>query len=101
ERLLREQNNMVDLVEVLSAMARQVTDVPRRASILAELAGLLEQQVGDKPRALETYRTLLELDEKNGDAARHVARLLEELGQTQQLEDALQKLVALGPQNPN
>lgn len=101
ERLLREQNNMMDLVEVLSAMVRHIEDAARKKAVQAELAQLLETQTGDKGRALETYKQLLEEDAKNADAARNVVRLLDELGQTQELETYLEKLVALGPQNPN
>lgn len=102
ERLLRAEGRLPELAEVIDAvLPRLPADAAaRRKALLNELAQLCEQQLADKPRAVENYRHLVELDGKDLGSLRRLEALLLELSQPAERAEALQRLIELGTANP-
>ncbi len=101
ERLYRTNNASADLAEVLDAIYKKTPpeNVAKRKALLLEVAQLAEG-VGDKPRALDTYKQLIELDPKNLAALRQLDTVLGELNQHAERAEILNKLVDLNTANP-
>lgn len=108
ERLLRGQNRGAELVEVISLILDRLppaTLVPgieeRRKTLLLELGHLCEHELRDLQRAAQAYTQLIELDARNVEGLRRLARVLGELKRSQEWIEVLDKLVELGPLNAN
>ncbi len=100
ERLLREQQNFADLVEVLGAMAAQVADDDQKKTLLSEMAMLCREQLADKGRAVEVLREVIALGVPDPLPLHELDTLLSELGQETDRESVLNALVELGTRNP-
>lgn len=102
ERLYRANNASADLAEVLDAIYKKVPaeNVAKRKALLLEIAQLCEAS-GDKARALDTYKQLIELDPKNIAALRQLDTVLDELNQPAERAEILAKLVDLNTANPS
>ena len=103
ERLLRSDNRPQELAEVLAAMLPRLPpeQVDRKKQMYLELGGLAADQLSDKARAIDAYRSLVELDPKHVEGLRRLSKLLEDLGQVQDLVAVLDRLIELGPANTN
>lgn len=103
ERLLREQDSPQELVEVLGAMLRHLpadaTD--RRKALLVELGQLCEEKLQDKARAIEQYKALSELDPRAVEPLRRLEHLLAKFAEPGDLAPILDKLIDIGPSNPD
>lgn len=101
EKLYRQQNRFAELAEVLEAILPhlQDTQVDRKKAIRNELAQVCENQLADKPRAVDHYQQVVALDAKNLGIWRRLEQLLGELNRPQDRVAALEQLVGLGPAN--
>ncbi len=102
ERLLRTQENPAELAEVLAAISQKLDadDVERKKQVLAEVATLCAEQLGDKSRAISVLKQLIGLDERNEAALHQLDALLEQMGQPDARIDVLTSLSELGSANP-
>ncbi|MCB9555099.1 MAG: tetratricopeptide repeat protein [Deltaproteobacteria bacterium] len=71
----RKTGRWEELVSVAQRNAELETDPDRRAEALLALADLYEVQLGNAPKAIEAYSTVLEIDEHNTDALNSLDRL--------------------------
>ena len=72
----------------------------RRATLLFEIGQISEETLGDKPRAVESYKQILEINAKDGEAARRLEALYDELGRPDERSAILESLIEQGATNP-
>lgn len=97
-KILERSGDVRGLADLLAERAerRQVAgDDAGVVSILTQLAALEDEKLGDKSRAIETYRRIVALRPSDIDAWRAVARLARAEGRTADAADALDRIVAL------
>lgn len=80
------------LATVLERRAEVTSDAMDRVSLLLELARVVENELGDRTRALAAYETALPLDPTNRVALDATARLRAEVGDIEQAASALDAL---------
>lgn len=102
ERLLREQGRQEELYSVLESIAARLPSdaADRRKKLLLEMGSIAEEQLLDKPRAIEVYRKLIEAAPGELEPLRRLERLLAELGEPADLAPVLDKLIEVGNTNP-
>ncbi len=103
ERLLREQNRPQELCDVLEAMAHKLpADAKdKKKQLLMEIGQLCESQVSDKQRALDAYRGILAVDDRDVAALRQLEQLLSEMGQHAELANVLDRIIELSATSPD
>lgn len=75
ERLLAAGDAHAELVEVLGRKAEMLDDVDARQQLRYRMCGLLEAQLGETARAIDTYRTIFEDDPTERRAIDALVRL--------------------------
>ncbi len=65
EKIYSEKNQTTELVEVLAAKAKGLSDEEEAAEVKLRMGGLLESVIGDAERAIQTYREVLDVQPGN------------------------------------
>ncbi|MEE8410748.1 MAG: hypothetical protein V3T05_14200, partial [Myxococcota bacterium] len=101
ERLLREQNQLPELADVLYAIVVKVSpeETERRTHLLFELGTICEETLGDESRAVESYKQIIEIKPKDTETSRRLEALYDGLGRPEERAAMLESLVALGTGN--
>ncbi len=90
ERIYTERGANAELVEVLNAKARGLTQVEQVAATKLRSAGLYETALGAPDRAGQVYREVLEVDAGNLLAMRGLERVYQQLQQWNELVQILE-----------
>ena len=87
ERLYLQEGHWAEAVDVLDTKLDRVDEEAERLEIARQIAGLLEEQVGDRSRAVQYHQFVLELDPHDEDAFRSLEQILLDLGDAESLEE--------------
>src|SRR5262249_1947056 len=80
EKTGRDQD-LADLFNSQIELAKERGDVPSELSYSVRLGEVYETRLSDVPKAIDTYKAVLERDSKQEGALRALARLYEQKGQ--------------------
>ena len=94
ERLLEDAGRTAELCETLEKHAEVVVEAPRRETLMRRMAGLFETPLGDLPKAIAAWRSVLDLDQGNALALDALARLYAATEAWPELVDTLQQKIA-------
>ena len=91
ERIYEERSNHNDLVEILTAKVKALSEPDQVASTKLRMAGLYETTLGDFERAGKVYREVLEIDGGNLVALRGLERIYQTTQQWSDLVSVLER----------
>jgi tetratricopeptide (TPR) repeat protein len=95
ERLAEINNSFDQLAKLYEGLAEPTLDVPRQVDLLSRLARVHEQELGDIPKAIATYRRILEVEFDNKPAVLALDRLYSATAAWPQLTDILRREIQL------
>ncbi|HEY0483245.1 MAG TPA: tetratricopeptide repeat protein, partial [Kofleriaceae bacterium] len=95
ERLAEINNSAGELARLYESLAEPTLDVPRQVDLLSRLARVHEQELGDIPRAIATYRRILDAEFDNKPAVLALDRLYSATAAWPQLTDILRREIQL------
>jgi tetratricopeptide (TPR) repeat protein len=93
DRIYRVRGDAAQLSEILQRRSELELDISAKKALLAEAARLYEVSLSDAPRAIATWRLVLDADEGDVAALDALARLYESSSQWQELVDVLTQKV--------
>ncbi|MEZ4362322.1 MAG: tetratricopeptide repeat protein [Kofleriaceae bacterium] len=95
ERLAEITNNWQALAQLLTSEGDKSLDVPRQVELWSRLARLYEHEVADVPRAIATYRRILDVEYDNRPAVHALDRLFTQSGAWADLVQVLRREIQL------
>jgi golgin subfamily B member 1 len=95
ERLAEINNSADALARLYEALAEPALDVPRQVDLLSRLARVQEQELGDVPKAIATYRRILDVEFDNKPAVLALDRLYSATAAWPQLTEVLRREIQL------
>ena len=95
ERLAEINNSFDQLAKLYEGLAEPGLDVPRQVDLLSRLARVHEQELGDVPKAIATYRRILDAEFDNKPAVLALDRLYSATSAWPQLTDILRREIQL------
>jgi tetratricopeptide (TPR) repeat protein len=95
ERLAEINNSAGVLAKLYESLAEPTLDVPRQVDLLSRLARVHEQELGDIPRAIATYRRILDVEFDNKPAVLALDRLYSATAAWPQLTEVLRREIQL------
>ena len=95
ERLYTKTQQWTDLLEICQRKIELVADVEERKEIYLRMAYLYEEEIRDPERAIESYRTILDISGDDAQALRSLDRIYQEQGMWSDLADTLLRELAL------
>lgn len=95
ERLAEIINGWDSLSQLLAAEAEKSLDVPRQVDLWSRLARVYEHELGDVPRAIATYRRILDAEYDNRPAVHALDRLFTHSAAWQDLVQILRREIQL------
>ncbi|HEY0253343.1 MAG TPA: tetratricopeptide repeat protein, partial [Kofleriaceae bacterium] len=95
ERLAEITGTWEPLAQLYGAEAAKSLDVPRQVDLYSRLARVYEQELADVPKAIATYKKLLEVEFDNKPAVLALDRLYSATSQWPELSEILRREVTL------
>jgi tetratricopeptide (TPR) repeat protein len=95
ERLAEINNSFAALAKLYEGQAEPALDVPRQVDLLSRLARVQEQELGDVPKAIATYRRILDVEFDNKPAVLALDRLYTATAAWPQLTEVLRREIQL------
>ncbi|MGH2897865.1 MAG: tetratricopeptide repeat protein, partial [Solirubrobacteraceae bacterium] len=95
ERLAEINNSAGELAKLYEGLAEPTLDVPRQVDLLSRLARVHEQELADIPRAIATYRRILDVEFDNRPAVLALDRLYSATAAWPQLTEILRREIQL------
>ncbi len=95
ERLYQGTERWVDLIELYRRKLELTEDPEARRELYFLIGGLYEEALEDDEQAIETYRQVLDLDERDGEALVRLDALYGRTMQWHELLETLEKQLAL------
>ena len=95
ERLAEINNSFDQLAKLYEGLAEPGLDVPRQVDLLSRLARVHEQELGDVPKAIATYRRILDAEFDNKPAVLALDRLYSATAAWPHLTDILRREIQL------
>lgn len=100
DRLLTQEQEWLQLVDLLEASSRTTPDTRRAAARLSRAAQLAEHRLDDPNRAIELTQQLIEIRQEDLDAIGMLGRLLERTGRWDERITWLRREVELSEHEP-
>lgn len=95
ERFAEMTDQWAALAALYAAESDKSLDVPRQVDLLARLARVYEQELGDAEKAIATYRRILDAEFDNKPAVLSLDRLYTAAGRWQELTEVLRREIQL------
>ncbi len=95
DRLLALEGRVPELVQVVARRAELSEDGGVRLVLLHRVAALYEDVLGDKPHAIEAYKSVLGVDDTDISALDSLERLYRDAGDGRELAETLERKIEL------
>jgi tetratricopeptide (TPR) repeat protein len=95
ERFAELTGQFAEVAQLYTAEAEKSLDVPRQVDLLARLARVYEQELGDVDKAIATFRRILDVEFDNKPAVLALDRLYHATGRWKDLTEILRREIQL------